>query len=111
MRHDARVVIVIVTHLSATLLAQLAAQLASLLARQTAEGLGGGFLVLFRREASCRCPVILDHLVVIDAVVRRAALIAVHEVGGPPAPDLIVIVVLPTKQASKQLIAHCGPSW
>jgi hypothetical protein len=62
-------------------------------------------------ETPRRRSVVLDHLVIVDAVVRRAALVAVDEVGGPPAPALIVIVVLPAKQASKQLIDHCGTSW
>jgi hypothetical protein len=43
----------------------------------------------------------VHHLVIIDAVIWRAAFIAVDEVGGPAATALIIIVVLPSKQASE----------
>ena len=46
--HGPRVVVIIVTYLRAALLPQPASQLAPLLAREAAEGVGGGFLVLLR---------------------------------------------------------------
>ena len=64
---------------------------------------GGGptRFVLLGREPTRRRPVVLDHLVVIDAVVRRATFVAVDEVAGALAPHGFILIVLPAKQAPK----------